>query len=352
MNLRVTAKDGTQIEGVWAKITEINGDLIKGIIENDGDWEIIDDVNIEFDICSIIRLRGDLSWTIDNLVVNVSQEVIDGAEVGYFYNSFNENPLNYGRSFYSVNEINKVKYTIETIEYPLKELCNREPNLVNVLEDFAYCGVIKDSNGNFKILNDNDIIDEDRSVFPCFYELDTNELYEEVVFSNNTKMVDYKKYFGRKVTIKTDDNKIHYTIVWGLDYSFKDEDEITGVNTSNGDFSTSHIAEITFDKEDLSYILSRRETEKLISEISCETLDILNHEKNKHNDWTLKSVRNKEFDLSMHLEKLKRLENIFLNIADKKDPDFDFWRFKNDHPELLSAIVESMNYVEEMNKKD
>ena len=169
LDLTCEVGPGNIYNGVWLVVEEVFKTTFQGkIVDIPG----LENDLITFDISYIKRLRGDLDWNIENLYVKVSEEVFKGKEVGYFYNSFEEDPMHYGRSFFSLNEVDKVKSTITMFDYKLKALIKREPFLKEVLSDFAYLGVLKKSDGKFKVLGEKDIIDKPRSVYPSFYEID------------------------------------------------------------------------------------------------------------------------------------------------------------------------------------
>lgn len=160
---------GNIYNGAWLVVEEVFRTTFQGKIV---DIPSLENDLITFDISDIKRLRGDLDWNIENLYVKVSEEVYNGNKVGYYYNSFEENPMHYGRSFYASSEVDMIKSQIKMVDYKLKDLIQREPLLKEVLSDFAYLGVLKESNGKFKVLEEHDIVNKPRSVYPSFYEID------------------------------------------------------------------------------------------------------------------------------------------------------------------------------------
>jgi hypothetical protein len=158
---------GEVYSGYWVKLSKINSNFFIGTVE---DIPELINFESEFNREDIKVLRGDIEWNINNLHVKVSEEILKGVSIGYFYNSFDQEPLSYGRSFYSINEIEKNKKSIPLFEVELWRLCDLEENLKDILLDFAYYGVIRDKDGGFSPLTKDDIIKKDRKVFPCFYE--------------------------------------------------------------------------------------------------------------------------------------------------------------------------------------
>ena len=163
---------------------EFDGELYEGwaeIIETDGttarcEWseapEAYIGTSIDITAADVIRARGSLDWNIENLYVSCSKEVADGVTIGYFYNAFLDIPLHYGRKFYSVNEVDKDKYQLPIVHVPLKTLLEKDPTILPYLELMAYCGVLRDKDGKFRELHEEDISKYSAEIFPCMYELD------------------------------------------------------------------------------------------------------------------------------------------------------------------------------------
>ena len=154
----------------WVEFKERHKDYCVGVVDQPND--IIHNQEIKFTLDEILTVRGSMEWNIEHLYVSCSKEVYDGLEIGYFRNQVTVAPFHYGRFFYSVNEIDKIKHKIETVEISLKSLLELDRTPESYLELFGYCGFLRNTSGGFDELTDEDIIHKDRSVFPCFYELE------------------------------------------------------------------------------------------------------------------------------------------------------------------------------------
>jgi len=163
---------------------EINGELVQGwatILKHEeenvlGVWDRgfpeIEGQEIKFECKDIIVSRGTMEWNIEHLTVLCSIEVCDGVPVGYFYNGFTDRPLHYGRSFYSINEVEDNKCDLDLFELPLKELLMFNRNVEPYLSELGYCGFVRNAEDGFDELQEEDIVDKDSDVFLCMYELD------------------------------------------------------------------------------------------------------------------------------------------------------------------------------------
>ena len=153
----------------WVEFKEHHKEYCVGTVDQPN--EIINQQEIKFTLDEILTVRGSMEWNIEHLYVSCSKEVYDGVPIGYFRNQVTVAPFHYGRFFYSVNEIDKIKHKIETVEISLKALLELDKTPEPYLELFGYCGFLRNTTGGFDELNDEDIIHKDRDVFPCFYEL-------------------------------------------------------------------------------------------------------------------------------------------------------------------------------------
>ncbi|MFC5271514.1 hypothetical protein [Adhaeribacter terreus] len=157
-------------DSFYVEVLEVQENRIKGKVEEDGLFFKAGSI-IWFEAKHIHRVRGNLGWNINNLTVSVSEKILYGKEkVGYFYNTLSEQPMSFGRVFYSVSEIPVPhKDYIPLVEMPLKDLVAHDPILLNYLEDHAMDGWLRTDENSFVSFEDQPC---DRRIFPAGYETD------------------------------------------------------------------------------------------------------------------------------------------------------------------------------------
>jgi hypothetical protein len=146
----------------WVEFKEHHTAYCTGIVDQPND--IIHHREIKFTLDEILTVQGSMEWNIEHLYVSCSKEVFDGVPIGYFRNKVTVAPFYYGWFFYSVNEIDKIKHKIETVEISLKDLLGLDRAPEPYLELFGYCGFLRNTSGGFDELTDEDIIHKDRNV--------------------------------------------------------------------------------------------------------------------------------------------------------------------------------------------
>lgn len=152
----------------WVKITSIDEEQIEGVFEEPNDELALGTV-INFKPQNILRIRGSIKWIRENLFVYASEKVlVEKERVGYFYNRLDDDPMSYGRVFYSESEKDKIKSDICLFKVTIKELLQIDPVIGRYLPRYAYKGYIRISDTKFKLLNRNHTLDQE--IYPSPFE--------------------------------------------------------------------------------------------------------------------------------------------------------------------------------------
>lgn len=185
MNVIIDHQAVDGYEGTSVVVTGITPNKATGRVRIPFEEELGDEITFSY---GEVRSRvGSSDWNKRNLLVSVSARVLLGEDIGYFYECTFWDRQHYGIAYYAESEKHHDKTKIQMHLIKLGELLDLIPEMGDYLKSDLTYGCISEHSGQFKLLNERDIIDKDREVFPCACIIDEEE---EIVMEEEAEDAD------------------------------------------------------------------------------------------------------------------------------------------------------------------